>query len=153
MWGNALARCQKGCIADKGEPREYRSRRQGAACSGEKHSSPTAQLLAGWSPLSPQCPGNYQIPPFSQRGAPQAWAVHKTLLCKCFSPRALELAFAWLHGAVTERSRFKSLISPIWIDVNFPWLCLDHWAVWSASGTEPSGRLEVKWLKGCPCKV
>lgn len=55
-----------------------------------------------------------------------------------------------------ERSRFKSLISPIWIDLNFPWPCLDHWAVQSACGTEPSGRLEVKWLQelmGCPFKV
>lgn len=55
-----------------------------------------------------------------------------------------------------ERIGFKSLISPIWIDLNFSWPCLDHWAGCSASSTEPSGRLEVKWLQepvGCPFKV
>lgn len=41
-----------------------------------------------------------------------------------FFLRLLELAFSWLPGAVMERSRFKSLISPIWIDLNFPWPCL-----------------------------
>lgn len=137
MWGNAA----KGLHCRQGRAQSTLQLKAGSGLWGK---APISHCkAAGYSALQALRP-----PPSIRGELLKPGLQGQCYFTNVFFLRPSELVFSWLHGAVMERIRFKSLISPIWIDLNFPWPCPDHWAGRSASCTEPSGRLEAKGLQG-----